>query len=339
MTESDLEQESDDLSKDAGSGIMRTLTSLETKVVHMTRSATARLDLFKPAPPKLVSMAEDQVRSRDELLSELRLVRQQLITTHQALGFAIRQLSASNAHCTSIHRELSNVREQLNNATKTRERGSKKVKACFVTSKALCLEFEQEEAEREEHGRVAAEKEKRKEAEDAENTRQIAEDALNRDFTGRMAGYKKCDLRALAVALSISDKGTNSELLTRIQNTFEENPDLKQNSQFSGLFDKSIHGRKGLASNEDVDTKDQNGPGDRLGGTVDLDTACIALPHSSHPPNMMASSSSHDNHYFYQYHIPSFGMHPQSTNDSSTNHIAYNFDATQHHTYYDNLLH
>ena len=46
MTESDLEQESDDLSKDAGSGIMRTLTSLETKVVHMTRSATARLDLF-----------------------------------------------------------------------------------------------------------------------------------------------------------------------------------------------------------------------------------------------------------------------------------------------------
>ena len=95
MTESDLEQESNDLVKDAGSGIMRTLTSLETKVVHMTHSAMARLDLFKPAPPKLVSMAEDQVWSRDKLLSELHLVRQQLITTHQALGFAIGQLSAS----------------------------------------------------------------------------------------------------------------------------------------------------------------------------------------------------------------------------------------------------
>ena len=55
----------------------------------------------------------------------------------------------------------------------------KKVKAHFVTLKALCLEFEQEEAEREEHGQVAAEKEKRKEAKDAENTHQIAEDALN----------------------------------------------------------------------------------------------------------------------------------------------------------------
>ena len=88
----------------SGSGIMKTLANLETKVVHMTRSATARLDLFKPAPPKLISMAEDQLRSRDDLLNELRSVRQQLIMTHQALGFAIGQLSASNAHCTSIHR-------------------------------------------------------------------------------------------------------------------------------------------------------------------------------------------------------------------------------------------
>ena len=90
--------------------------------------------------------------------------------THQALGFAIGQLSASNAHCTSIHWKLSNVREQLNNATKVREHGSKKVKACFVTLKALRLEFEQEEAEREEYEQVATEKEKRKEVEDAENT-------------------------------------------------------------------------------------------------------------------------------------------------------------------------
>ena len=308
----------------------------------MTRSATARLDLFKPEPPKLISMAEDQLRSRDDLLNELRSVRQQLIMTHQALGFAIGQLSASNAHCTSIHRELSNVRERLSNATKTRDRGSKKVKARFVTSKALRLEFEQEEAEREERERVAAEKEKRKEAEDAENTRQIAEDALNRDFTGRMAGDKKCDLRALAVALSISDKGTNAELLTRIQNTFEENPDLKRNSRFSGLFKKSIRERKGPASNEDVDTEGQNGPsGNRLsGGTVDLDTA---LRHSPRPPNMMASSSSHDTQYFYQYPMPSFGMHPQSTSTTNdptvptTNHITYNFDATRPHTYYNNF--
>ena len=144
-----------------------------------------------------------------------------------------------------------------------------------------------------------------------------------------MAAYKKCDLWALAVALSISDKGTNAELLTHIQNTFKETPDLKWNSQFSGLFKKSVCERKGPESNEDVDTEGQNGPGgNRLsGGTVDLDTAHTALPHSPHPPNMMASSSSHDNHHFYQYPMPSFGLHPQfmsTSNDPTTNHITYN---------------
>jgi hypothetical protein len=123
---------------------------LETKVIHMTRSATARLQLFKPAPPKSVSIEEDGLKSREDLLNELRSVRQQLIVTHQALGYAIGQLSASNAHCTSIHRELSNMREQLHNVTKARERGSKKVKARFVTSRALRSEFDQEEAERRE---------------------------------------------------------------------------------------------------------------------------------------------------------------------------------------------
>jgi hypothetical protein len=115
------------------------------------------------------------------------------------------------------------------------------------------LESDQEKAEQQELEQLAAEKEKKKkEAEDAETTHQIAEDALNRVFAGRMAGYKKCNLWALAVALSISDKGTNNELLSCTQNCFEENPDLKQNSQFSGLFKKLIHKGRGLTSNQDV---------------------------------------------------------------------------------------
>ena len=254
------EPESDGIAKKAAktSGIMQSLASLETKVIHMTRSATARLELFKPAPPKLISIEEDRILSREDLLSELRSVRQQLIVTHQALGNAIGQLGASNAHCTSIQRELSYVRERLNNVTKARERGSKKIKARFVTSRMLRVEFDQEEAKRQEHEQLAAEKEKRKEAEDAENSRQIAEDALNRDFTGRMAGYKKCDLRALAVALSISDKGTNAELVSRIQNSFDANPDLKRNSRFSGLFKKSINERRGHTSIEDPDAEGEH---------------------------------------------------------------------------------
>ena len=145
---SDLESNNDDEEAvEPVSGITTTLASLEVKIIHMTRSATARLELFNPAPPKAISMEEDQLKSSKDLLNELRSVRQQLHVTHKALQFALGQLSASNAHCTSIHWELSSIREQLNNATKARERGLKKIKARFVTSQMLCLEFKQEEAE------------------------------------------------------------------------------------------------------------------------------------------------------------------------------------------------
>ena len=53
---------------------------------------------------------------------------------------------------------------------KTTEHGSKKVKAQFVTSRALHQEFDKEEAEQQEHEWVVAEKEKQKELEDAEST-------------------------------------------------------------------------------------------------------------------------------------------------------------------------
>jgi hypothetical protein len=220
------------------SGLMASIASIETSVVHMTRSATARLDLFTSAPPKTVSLEEDSSRSHENLLNELRLVRQQLSCTYEALGRALGQLSASNAHCTTIHRELGDVRLQFENATKKKERGSKKIKARFLTGANLRAEFERQDAERREQEHVAAEKEKQKEAESAERAQRVAADALNRDFAGRLTSYKKDDLRALAIALSISDKGTNAELLSRIEDCFKTNHNLKNNSRFSGLFSK-----------------------------------------------------------------------------------------------------
>ena len=207
------------------SGLMASIASIETSVVHMTRSATARLDHFTSAPPKTVSLTgkEDSSRSHENLLNELRLVRQQLSCTYEVLGRVLGQLSASNAHCTTIHRELGDVRLQLENATKKKERGSKKIKARFLTGANLRAEFERLDAERQEQELVAAEKEKQKEAENAERAVRVADDALNRDFTGRLTSYKKDDLRALAIALSISDKGTNVELLSRIEDCFKTN--------------------------------------------------------------------------------------------------------------------
>ncbi|KAH9983057.1 hypothetical protein BJV74DRAFT_777897, partial [Russula compacta] len=40
----------------------------------------------------------------------------------------------------------------------------------------------------------------------------------------------------LAIALSLSDKGTNAELLSCINDCFKENQELQKNSRFSGLF-------------------------------------------------------------------------------------------------------
>ena len=105
-----------------------------------------------------------------------------------------------------------------------------------MTSAALRAEFEREEAERHKREQVTAEKEKQKEADTAQRAIRIADDALNRMFTGHIPSFWKDDLRALALAVSLSDKGTNAELQTRIQDFFDSHPDLKLNTRFSGLF-------------------------------------------------------------------------------------------------------
>ena len=105
----------------------------------------------------MVSLEEDCKLSNEDLLKELRSVRQQLQYTHQARGCALGLLSAANAHCTMVRQELSTVRIQLDSARKSKERGSTKVKARFATFRDLHDQFEQEDAEWKEHDRVAEE--------------------------------------------------------------------------------------------------------------------------------------------------------------------------------------
>ena len=114
----------------------------------------------------------------------------------------------------------------------------KKIKAHFLTGANLCAEFEHQDVERWEQEHMAAEKEKQKEAETAECAQHVADDALNWDLAGHLMSYKKDDLWALAIALSIFDKCTNSELLSHIEDCFKTNTNLKNDSWFSGLFSK-----------------------------------------------------------------------------------------------------
>ena len=146
------------------------------------------------------------------------------------------QLSAANSHCTIIQHELGEVRVQLDNATKKKTRGSTKIKARFLTSKNMRAEFDKEDAERREKERVAAEKEKQKEADAAVRANQLANDAVNHTFSGKLKNYKKDDLRALALALKLSDLGNKEELNKRINNHFEDHPTDKDIPRFAPLF-------------------------------------------------------------------------------------------------------
>ena len=156
-----------------------------------------------------------------------------------------------------------------------------------------------------------------------EHALQIADDTLNRDFTGWMAAYRKVDLRALAIAIGVSDKGTNAELLAWIEDHFKQHPDLKLNSRFLGLFNKSAHSaqRKGPAvpSNEGQQEED-------IGSMAVYDLSASGhpqLPLSMVPTSTFSSypppSKSPPNHHAHQYpplasysHFEALGFHTQA---------------------------
>ena len=91
-----------------------------------------------------------------------------------------------------------------------------------------------------ERDKVAAEWQKKRDADATEQDQQVIADGMNRIFIGRLSSYKKGDLRALAVALVLSDKGTNAELVSRIKDHLDQHPELRSNQRFSGMFPKQI---------------------------------------------------------------------------------------------------
>ncbi len=130
------------------SGLMTALMQLESRVPYRMHSITlAALGEYQMVSIKVSLLAEDQVLSYEDLLAELCLAQHQLWGIYQGLGDAVSHLSAANAHCTLIHRELGSVRMQLDSTRKKREQGSKKIKACFVTSRDLRAQFDQDDVE------------------------------------------------------------------------------------------------------------------------------------------------------------------------------------------------
>lgn len=53
------------------SGLMVSIANIESSIIHMTHSATAKLNLYTATPPKTVSLKEDFKLSYQDLLDEL----------------------------------------------------------------------------------------------------------------------------------------------------------------------------------------------------------------------------------------------------------------------------
>ncbi|KAM6496755.1 hypothetical protein JOM56_007228 [Amanita muscaria] len=186
---------------------------------------------------RAISPCDDESKSRDELLEEVLTLRRQLQKLCDAFDMQAASIRAANAHCTIVKRALEDCRTQLQNNTKKKERGSSKVKARYLTAPSLREAFDIEDIERQRCEKEAAEKEAQRAAEtDARNAR-IAEDAASKVFDQALSSYKtKEPLLAIANALKISDKGTKADLINRIQQHLDNNPQLRDNPRFAGLF-------------------------------------------------------------------------------------------------------
>jgi SAP domain-containing new25 len=61
-------------------------------------------------------------------------------------------------------------------------------------------------------------------------------------FAGALAPKKKSELQDIALALRISDQGTKEDIQTRIKKHLDNNPNLEEDSRFSGLYGRKRRG-------------------------------------------------------------------------------------------------
>jgi len=113
----------------------------------------------------IVPIHEDEAKSHDELLKEVRALRQQVQSLCDELKMKDASMKAANAHCSIIKRVLSNTHTQLANTMKRKERGSTKVKAHFLTLPKLKEQFDEDERQYQERKRQEAEKASQRAAE------------------------------------------------------------------------------------------------------------------------------------------------------------------------------
>jgi hypothetical protein len=118
---------------------------------------------------------------------------------------------------------------------------------------------------REAKEKEAADKLARKETAEAENHVRRNTQGHSIVFTGSLGTKNKTQLGDLASALALSLEGTKADFVERITKHFEENPDLKLQDRFVGIFNRSRQRRQ--------NQPDSNEPEVPAGLDTQIDTA------------------------------------------------------------------
>lgn len=203
---------------------------------YSTRSTSSSTSLFCTTP-KYLSLMEDQQKSHQELVEEVRHLRNQVNGLVSTISMQAAELGASNAHCTIIKRELGEVRTQLENMRAKKNRGSNKIKGRILTLPDMKAAFDAQEVVRLEKEKADQEKEAQKASEALVRNAQITQDIVLKTFDKPLTSYKRKDeLVTIAGALKILATGTNPELFSRIKDHLTANPQLEQIDRFAGLF-------------------------------------------------------------------------------------------------------
>ena len=112
--------------------------------------------------------------------------------------------------------ENGDLRTQLENSKKRKERNTSRRMAWLITNQSPRSRYEQEKAEQEAKKQEQEQRRQEKEAWDIEEAAYIAREAADRVF-GSFASYKvRCALIILARALGLSAEGTNIVLTAQI---------------------------------------------------------------------------------------------------------------------------
>ncbi|KAG2743141.1 hypothetical protein P692DRAFT_201809304 [Suillus brevipes Sb2] len=223
--------------------------SLQTSL-SLSRSATPT-SLSRSATPTSLSRSATPALERSKTMAErLRDAEEEVGWLRRENELLTYQKDAAETHCYFSSQMAEHYKERLNKRLEDKSRkgpGKKRMKpySRVLTSeegRMELMELEAEQAERERQEEVS--KQKKAAEEQGKRDRRAEQERSQVAFTGAIKTKKLDELRDIAAALRLPETGLKAELLQRIVQFFDDQPELKKNQRYEGLFNPSRSRRR-----------------------------------------------------------------------------------------------